>query len=191
MATDLDHRTFLEKALTSAAEWARFADPKALAVLVLLGLGLNDLIGRSQALLLPPDKSGASCDSLSVAGQSCDQVIATASSCLAMAAAVVVVFLVTAAVFPRLRLHRPAKAETAALSLFYFEDVAKQDSADAYVTAVRSKTPEELESELGVQVFALSTVASRKHRYAMRAYIAVLVFLSLWVTARIFLALAQ
>jgi hypothetical protein len=55
--------------------------------------------------------------------------------------------------------------------------------------AVREKETVELERDLAGQVYAVSVVASKKHRYTTRAYLAVLVFLVLWVVARVALAL--
>ena len=115
--------------------------------------------------------------------------VATASYCAAAIAAVAVVLFVTAAVFPRLALSR-RKSNPGSPSLFYFEDVARHPSADAYEAAVREKETAELERDLAGQVYAVSVVASRKHRYTTRAYLAVLVFLVLWVAARLALALA-
>jgi len=189
VTSDLTHRAFLEKALTAAGEWARFADPKALAVLIIMGLGLSDLVSKSRALLLPLDTAGDRCGLVSVDGQSCAQVVATASYCTAAVAAVAVVLLVTAAVFPRLALSR-RKSNPGSPSLFYFEDVAQHSDAHAYEAAVRKKNVGELERDLAGQVYAVSVVASRKHRYTTRAYLAVLVFLVLWVAARVGLALA-
>lgn len=189
MDADDARRKFLEKALTSAGEWTRFADPKALGVLVILGLGVKDLVGRSRAFLLPPDTRGADCGFLSVSGQSCGEVVALASYCLAAVMAALVVLFVTVAVFPRLQLTR-SRPSNDDWSLFYFEDIAKQDSAHAYESAVRHKSASELESELARQVHAISVVASRKHRFTKRAYLSVVAFLGLWVVARVASALA-
>lgn len=191
MAADHAHRDFLERALTSAGEWARFADPKALAVLVIMGLGLQDLVSRSHAFLLPANRAHDECPVLSVDGQSCTQVVGTAGYCAAAAAAaaVLVVLLVTAAVFPRLRLGR--RKDAGPKSVFYFENVARHQSAAEYAAAVRSKSAEELETDLAGQVYAVSVVASRKHKYTTRAYLAVLAFLLFWVVARVALGLAE
>jgi Family of unknown function (DUF5706) len=140
-------------------------------------------------MLLPPDMAGNECGLLSVDGQSCAQVVGTASYCAAAIAAVAVVLLVTAAVFPRLTLTRRA-SKPGSPSLFYFEDVARYPSADAYESAVRDTEAAGLERDLAGQVYAVSVIASRKHRYTTRAYLAVVVFLVLWVAARVALALA-
>ena len=52
-------RDFAEKALADAGQWTRFADPKALAALALLGLGLaNLLVLRPQGTDSPTRERG-------------------------------------------------------------------------------------------------------------------------------------
>ena len=50
---------------------------------------------------------------------------------------------------------------------------------------MRSQSSGELMSDIASQVWAVSRVASRKHRYAQRAYLMAVLFLGAWATARI------
>jgi hypothetical protein len=158
------HAEFLQRALVSAAEWTRFADPKVLAVLVFLGLGMNDLVDHAGDLV-----DGGW--------------FTTASFCLACALAVVTVVCASVALFPRLdpRERRAGASE----SLYYFAGIAGHRSAGDYETAVRAKTPEQLESELARQAFELSTIALYKLQWARRGYVAAMLFLGFWALARI------
>jgi hypothetical protein len=187
-----DHRAFLDRALDAAGQWARFADPKALGVLVILGLGLSDLLSHARATLSSSDVPGDGCDVIiSVSGQGCDQTGAVVAFLLAGLFAIATVLFVTGALFPRLRLpRRRSGGPSAKKSLFYFEDVAGFESPAEYEREIRKATADDLESDIAAQVFAVATVASLKHRYTLRAYGSVLGFLASWAATRILLSLA-
>ncbi len=97
----IETKEFLERALVSASEWTRHADPKVLAVLVLLGLGSKDLIDHSGRLLAPHEESGSKCDLIGVIGHTCAGLVATSSGIIAGLLATASVLLVTQALFSR------------------------------------------------------------------------------------------
>jgi hypothetical protein len=169
------HDVFLYRALTAAGEWARFADPKALGVLVLLGVGSADLVKNSHRLVDAHLKSGSWAT------------VATAAFWAAVVLGGATIFFVSFAVFPRLR-HWPWKKLQDEGSLFYFGGVAQFESAEAYERAVKSKAPVELTSELAGQVWRLARIAKAKHDWTRHAYVCVLAFLLAWAVARIGLA---
>jgi hypothetical protein len=173
-STDEDptHKEFLEKALTAAGEWSRFADPKVLGVFVFLGLGMANLITVSGKLWDGSDEGN-------VAGW-----MATGGFVIACVAAVATVLFASFALFPQLQPGgRTGKPQPD--SLFFFDHVARFDSAEEYEAAVVARTPEELRADVASQAWAVARVASRKHRWAQRAYLSAVVFLGAWAVARI------
>jgi hypothetical protein len=169
------HADFLHKALVAAGEWARFADPKALAVLVLLGLGAQDLIGQAGRLTDAHTLDGAW------------GTIATISFWAAAVFAGGSVAVVSTAVFPRLR---GSGGKKKGRSLYYFGDVAGSPNAEEYERAVRRLDQRGIESELARQVYELSRVAKAKHDRTKTAYYVALVFLFLWALSRVALSVA-
>jgi len=174
------HHAFLERALTSAGEWTRYADPKGLGVLVLLGLGTADLLNRAGQLVHPTGGQWPA--------------IATACFVIATLAAACAVVFVTQTLFPRLSLSgllpSDRRAHGKPQSHFYFAEVAKHSDQQAYFDSVRSQDLDALLRDVAGQVYEISVVASCKHRAARRAYVAAVLFLAAWVAARICLALA-
>ena len=160
----------MQRALTAAGEWTRFADPKALGVFVFLSLGVADLVKRATELLYAyKAQNFAGC-------------LGIGSFFLACIFAVATVVLASVALFPRLE---PKRQRNERPSLFYFDGIAKFESPTAYEQAVKSKTEQELESEIASQAWEVARVASAKHRRTQLAYICVLAFLVCWVVARV------
>jgi hypothetical protein len=164
---ELTTSKWLDKAYDKSSEWARFADPKALGVLVILGLGVADLLKRARPLVNATDKH----DGLA-------SLLATYSFWVACALACVVVVCVSLALFPRTKNPRP--------SLLYFDSIAATyETGAAYAAAVRSKSHSELEDDLADQVWSVSVIASRKHWWVKWAYRSVLAFLAAWAASRV------
>lgn len=188
---EITHRDFLERALSSAGEWTRYADPKALAVLLLLGLGFSDLIAHASRLVHPQRIAGAKCELIGATGHGCSSFAATAFFVIACAIGLVVVGLVTHALFSRLTIKGLLAAErddTLPRSRFFFGEVSRYGSQEAYFQAVRACSQQELLRDLAGQVYEVSKVGKEKHRATQRAYVAVMFFLFAWAAARIFLA---
>jgi len=171
MADAGPHAKFFEKALTAAGEWTRFADPKLLGVLVLLGLGVSNIVSRA-GMLWNAQNAGWFWGW-----------VATAAFVASAFLAVLVVLFVSLGLFPR-----TTRREDARTSLFFFAGVASFAKPDDYEMAVRAKTEEQLESELAHQAWEVSHVAVKKHFWTKLAYHGVVVFLAAWVTARVALA---
>lgn len=187
----IETKDFLERALVATSEWTRHADPKVLAVLVLLGLGSKDLIDHSGRLLAPHEPTATSCDLIGVTGHTCGGLVATSAWIGAGLLAALVVVLVSQALFPRLKMRGLLPGDHAQgpiTSRFYFGEVAKYNSQDAYRTAVRAKKPHELLDDLAGQIYEVSKIANDKHLATKRAYVLVLAFLVMWAIARVSLA---
>lgn len=167
---------FYERALTAAIDWAKFADPKSLGVLVFLGLGLADLVGRAN-LLVHAHRHG------DISGD-----IATWAFWLAAVAAAATVWFVHRAVFPRLKPQADRDAQEH--SLFFFGGIARYGTVAAYREKVEAATPADLQKEIATQVWEVARIADEKHKEARRAFTAVLFFLVLWVIARVALSIA-
>src|SRR5690349_25170330 len=75
----IETKDFLERALAAASEWTRHADPKVLAVLILLGLGPKDLVDHSRRLLAPHEPKATTCDLISVTRHTSAGLIATSA----------------------------------------------------------------------------------------------------------------
>jgi Family of unknown function (DUF5706) len=157
---------FVEKALSAAGEWARFADPKLFGVLAFLGLGVASLVSHGHPLWDAHKQH-------TVWGW-----LATGAFVTAAALAVLTVVFATLGLFPRVDLQHGT-------SLFYFGGIAGYKTPDAYEAAVRAKTASQLESELANQAWEVAQIARRKHTWARRGYYAVIGFLVAWVLARV------
>jgi hypothetical protein len=165
------HADFLQRALAAAGEWTRFTDPKVIAVLVFLGLGVTDLIDHASALVDAHDSGD-------FGGW-----LATLAFYTACALAVLTVVFASFALFPR------PNPEERTPSLYYFGGIATFATAQAYERAVRAKSARELEGEVARQAWEVSRIAGRKVQLARYAYIAVIAFLAAWVGGRMALAL--
>jgi Family of unknown function (DUF5706) len=168
------HAKFFEKALADASEWTRFADPKLLGVLILLGLGVSNIVSRA-------DKLWNAHESEAFWGW-----IATTSLIVSTVLAALIVLFVSLGLFPRTRRQDDARP-----SLLFFSGIASFETPDAYESAVRSKTHEQLESELAHQAWEVSNVATKKHFWAGLAYRTVVAFLAVWVIGWIALLLER
>jgi hypothetical protein len=186
------HRDFLDRALVSAGEWSRHADPKVLAVLVLLGLGAKDLVDHAARFIHPHEPPSAHCNLLiSATGHSCGGIGAAVAFAAAAGLAALTVVLVTQGLFSRLRMKGllPGDHEEGPIrSMLFFDDVARHGSQAAYAAAVLARSEQQLLADLAGQVYEVSRTAADKHRAARRAYVVVLGFLSAWATARLLLA---
>lgn len=169
---ELNHEEFLQKALVAAGEWTRFADAKVLGVFVFLGLGMADLVKVAGSLWDAKDEGN-------LAGW-----VATGGFALACGLAVVVVVLASFALFPQLQ-PGGRKGKKDASSLFFFAHIAAYERPEDYERAVLRRTAQELRSDVAGQTWAISQVAARKHRFAQKAYVCVVLFLVAWAGARI------
>jgi hypothetical protein len=192
---EISHREFVERALVAAGEWSRFADPKLLGVLVLLGLGAKDLIDHGGRSLHPHEAAHARCHLIiNAAGHSCAGLVATAGYVAAAALAGLTVLFLTHGLFSRLRMRGLLFGERAASpihSLFYFGEIARHGSQEAYRVALKSKTEQQLFDDMAGQIYEVSKVAAEKHRSAQRAYMAVMAFLIVWAAARLALSMTS
>lgn len=187
----IPHREFLEKALTSAGEWTRYADPKALGVLVLLGIGVKDLLDRASRFVHPREPAAAACDVINVAGHTCRGLGATTLFVVACLLATIVVGFVTHALFSRITLKGLLgleKGETLPRSRFFFGEVRRYGSQEAYAQDVLSRPQHELLRDIAGQVYEVSKVCQTKHMATQRAYFALGAFLIAWVAARVLLS---
>jgi hypothetical protein len=180
----VSHRDFIERTLAAAGEWSRYADPKLLGVLILLGIGSKDLVGHADRFVHPRGAAG---------------VVAAVLFALAGTAACWTVLFLTHGLFPRLNMRGLLHGEKVAedgrgplpKSLFYFGEIARHGSQQAYRVAVTAKTEQQLLDDMVGQVYEIATIASEKHRAARRAYVAVIGFLALWVASRIALSISS
>jgi hypothetical protein len=172
MSDDEAQRDFFEKALADGGQWIRFADPKALAALALLGLALSNLLSVARPLIDAHKANG-------VAGW-----IATAAFWLAISCAVAAVLDVVHVLFPRIQ--RVASTRT---PLYFFASVAAFQTPAHYEAEVRARSARELESEIAAQAWEVGRIATVKHKHAKAALRWVMVFLGCWAVARVALAL--
>jgi hypothetical protein len=187
----IPHREFLEKALTSAGEWTRYADPKALGVLVLLGLGVKDLIDHADRFVHPHEPATAKCELISVTGHTCAGLGATTLFIVACVLAAVVVGFVTHALFSRLTLKGLLGLENDEVlprSRFFFGEVSRYGSQEAYAQDVLARKEYELLRDIAGQVYEVSKICQIKHMASQRAYFALGAFLIAWAAARILLS---
>ena len=137
----ISHKEFFEKALTAAGEWTKFADPKALGVAVFLSFGATDLLRYAGQLYY-----GFSDNSES-------EWLTTVCLLGALLLAVLTLFFVTRALFPRLEPEGPR-------SLYYFGCIAQFEDPEEYERVVKEKTPQELESHIASQAWNVAKVAN-------------------------------
>lgn len=189
------HRDFLEAALSAAGEWTRYADPKVLGVLVLLGLGINDLVGHAGRFVHPHEPVTARCVLLDASGHTCEGIAATTLFFVACVLAALVVVFVTSALFSRLRmktvLGRKDVDAGAPRSLFFFSEIRRFTSQEEYAAAVLATSEHDLLRDVAGQVYELSAVAHKKHVATQRAYLAALAFLVAWVAGRVLLSMVS
>ena len=189
-APGIPHREFLEKALGSAGDWTRFADPKALGVLVLLGLGVKDLIDHSGRFVHPREPATATCDPIDVAGHTCAGLGATLMFFAACVLAGAVVIFVTHALFSRTSLSDLLgrdEEDQAPKSRFFFGEISRYGSQEKYAAAVLERKEHELLRDIAGQVYEISRVCQGKHMATKRAYAALIAFLVAWAIARVLL----
>jgi hypothetical protein len=158
------HRQFLTEALTRFQGWIQFADAKAGAVLVILGLGIASLVGKagplSAAYTLPYQWGD----------------LATLLFWASCAAAATTVACVSIALFPRVEPGEP--------SLAYFGHVSHM-TAKKFEAEVSKRGQEELNHQLALQVWELARVAKTKFKWLKISYSLVVIFLVLYFTARL------
>jgi hypothetical protein len=172
--TDEDaYREFFDKALSDAGLWARYGDPKALAALAVLGLGLSNLLSVAAELIRAHDEG-------SVTGW-----IASVAFWLSLVCVSLTVLNVARSLFPRVR--PVSHSDT---PLYFFADIASFDVPQDYEAAVRSRTASQLQSEIAAQAWEVGRIATIKHRYAGAALRWVLAFLACWAAARLMLVLS-
>lgn len=174
MSDDAAQRDFFERALEDAGQWVRFADRKALAALVILGLALSNLLYLATPLLDARET------------ETFWGWVATISFGLAGVAAAVTVLNVIGALFPRV-----TPAGRTAAPLYFFAHVAAFDTPKDYEREVRGRTGRELESAVAAQTWEVARIAGLKHRHAKVALQGVLAFLACWAAARLGLSLSQ
>jgi len=76
-------------------------------------------------------------------------------------------------------------------SLFYYRDVVSRGTAAAYENEVVALTPQQLNCNRAVEAFGLARIAEKKANRTRWAFIFAGLFLLLWPTARVALALAS
>jgi hypothetical protein len=175
---------FLYRAIERFADWVKYEDAKAGAVLVVLAIGTADLAGHGHALAHAHTKSFTG-------------VLASIVFWFAIIPAAVTIGAVGLTVMPSVTKGvglfgaktRPAAAE----SLYFFDDVAKkykEKGADGFRDAVKALGNEQaLIAQLAPQAWALAVVASTKVKLVQVATGAALVFIAAWAVARVLLHL--
>lgn len=162
------HVKFVTEALDRFSDWVRFADAKAGAVIVVLGLALSDLLKRAGAFA----EAGH--------GASNWGEVATITFWIAGALAVATTVAVIATLFP--------KATPGEESLAYFGDVATAESAAAYRQTLHALSANQLGDHIAAQAWDLSRIAKAKFVRIRYAYAFALGFLVAWAVARLALA---
>lgn len=160
-------------------------------MLVLLGLGVADLVDHAGRLLHPHDPATAKCSVVSVTGHTCAGIGATASFVVACVLAAFVVGFVTRALFSRMTLSGllgHEKRQEGIKSRFFFAEVRRYGSQEAYAQAVLAAKSPELLRDVAGQVYEVSKVCHIKHLASQRAFALALLFLVAWAAARILLA---
>jgi hypothetical protein len=170
--TGVNREDFLFRSVERFADWLKFADAKAAAVIVIFGLGWADLLSRAGRLARAHSEFGG------VYGWG-----ATGSFWAACLLAVVTVVLLAQTLFPRLK--------SSEHSLFYFGTVATEYTADDYAKAVDALSEAELAKQLSSQAWQVARIAHLKLARLKTAFYATLMFLGAWALARAFLSLAQ
>ena len=162
------HVKFATEALDRFSDWVRFADAKAGAVMVVLGLGLADVVKRAAAF----SRAG---HAPSLWGE-----VATVAFWVSCGLAVATTTAVVKTLFPRVS---PGEE-----SLAYFGDVAKADSPAAYRHLLHTLSEDELADHIAAQAWDLSRIARDKFVRIRVAYAFAFGFLVAWVVARLALA---
>lgn len=131
-----------------------------------LGFGATDLLRNAGQL------------NYGLSDNSCLEWLTTLCLLGACVSALATTFCVTWALFPRLKPTGPR-------SLYYFGGIAQFNSPNEYEQKVREKTPQELESHIAKQAWNVAKTADAKHRWTLRAYFSLLLFLIFWVVGRV------
>jgi hypothetical protein len=169
-STGKDDVEILKWTVERFASWVQFGDAKAGAVLLLLGLGLTDLLGKAGRLEHAHRLKSDWGD------------VATGSFILALALAAVVVLKGSRALFPRLKATTP--------SIFYFGSASEYASGPAYKADVVSLSRDAQTTHLAEQAWELARIAHQKFHRTRHAYWFAVAFLAAWSAARIAEALA-
>ena len=148
--------------LQAVSEWVRFADVKAGAVLVLVGLLLTDALNQAGELQRAHDLPSRWGDASTVLWW------------VAMLAAASAVVCVSGTLFPRIK----AKST----SLVFFGDIAKHETPESYAKALARVSFAE---ETTKQVWEVSRIAASKYRLLRWSYLAAVLFLISYAVARI------
>jgi hypothetical protein len=160
----------IKETVARFSDWVRFADAKAAGVLVLQALGLADLLRNAGRLSTAHEVNGVWAD------------MATGSFWVALTLSVLVVTLVSAALFPRVT---PQKD-----SVFFFGSASKYPSGSEYAAVVGRLSVQARFDQLADQAWELARVASAKYRRTRWAYWVALAFLGAWALARLALVLS-
>jgi len=163
---------FLYRSIERNADWVKYEDAKAGAVIVILAIGCADLIGHARFL--------ADAHSSGTTG-----VLATIVFWVAVLFAAATVVFVGRTVLPTVKTKRP--------SLYFFGTVTEKyaDYPGHYrrdVSALGSG--KQLIDQLAPQAWRLAQIASAKVQNVRYATLAVLGFIAAWAVARILLHLS-
>jgi hypothetical protein len=167
--TTLGTSDFLFRSIERFADWVKFADAKAAALVVVFGLGLTDLLAHAARLEEGHGIGGF------------DGWAATVLFWVACVLAAWTVLDLARTLFPSLK---PAQ-----VSLFYFGTVAELER-DEYANRISSLTSSALQRDLSSQAWQLAVIAQTKLARLRTAFYVTLCFLGAWALARIFLSLA-
>lgn len=162
------HVEFVAKSLDRFSDWIRFADAKAGAVLVVIGVALADLLERAGALT-------SAANFISRWG-----IVATIAFWAGAGLAVATTVSVIAALFPSVK---PGEA-----SMAYFGHAAKAETATAYRQTVRGLSESQLADLVAAQAWDLARIARAKFARIRLAYFFALGYLVTWAVARLALA---
>ena len=172
---DDDAASYFDSLVDRFGGWVQYGDTKAGAVLVVFGLGLADLLGVAHDLInahrLQSDWGW----------------VATGAFWGTLAAAALAVAFLGAAVFPNAPRHSPDPTKD---SLLYYRDVVSRGTAQEFEREVLGLTLAQLNSHRAVEAFGLARIAAKKASCTRCAYVFAGLFLVLWPTARVALALA-
>jgi hypothetical protein len=162
------HIRFATEALARFSDWIRFADAKAGAVILVLGLALSDLLNRA--------------GTFSAAGHSASKwgEVATIAFWIGGGLAVATTASVIATLFP--------KTTPGEESLAYFGDVAKAESAGEYRRILHALSEDQLADHVAAQAWDLSRLAKAKFVRIRYAYAFAFCFLVVWAVGRLTLA---
>ncbi|MGH8925553.1 MAG: Pycsar system effector family protein [Acidimicrobiia bacterium] len=162
------HVDFVATSLDRFSDWIRFADAKAGAVLVVIGVALADLLERAGALT-----SAATATSRWGA-------VATIAFWAGGGLAVATTVSVMAALFPSVK---PGEASEA-----HFGHVAEAESPTAYRQTLRGLSESQLADHVAAQAWDLARIATAKFARIRLAYLFALGYLITWAVARLALA---